>query len=126
MCVDRLGLKRTRWTTPVTGLSEVPVVDVQGRVDCMIQPRFVDEPALCVNAWVLSSITGNLPRKSLPPNVRDRYSNLALADPSFDITAPIDMLLGGDIYASIMDGRKVVIDKNLPAGFNSIFGWPGR
>jgi hypothetical protein len=22
-----------------------------------------------------------------------------------------------------MDGRKVVIDKNLPAAFNSIFGW---
>jgi hypothetical protein len=29
-CIDRLELTRTCWTTPVTGLSGVPVVDVQG------------------------------------------------------------------------------------------------
>ncbi|KAL4100913.1 hypothetical protein QTP88_020938 [Uroleucon formosanum] len=30
---------------------------------------------------------------------------------------------GGDIYASIMDGRKFSVDKALPTAFSSIFGW---
>jgi len=37
-CADRLGLRRDRWTTPVTGLSGVTIMNVQGRVDCVIQP----------------------------------------------------------------------------------------
>ncbi|XP_025191316.1 uncharacterized protein LOC112591650 [Melanaphis sacchari] len=122
-CVDRLGLRRERWTTPVTGLSGVSIMDVQGRVDCVIQPRYSNEPMLSVQAWVLPSITSDLPRNTLPVDIRDRFSNLALADPSFHITAPIDLLLGGDVYATIMDGRKITVEKNLPVAFSSIFGW---
>ncbi|KAL4083923.1 hypothetical protein QTP88_029239 [Uroleucon formosanum] len=56
-------------------------------------------------------------------NIKNRYSNLALADPSFHLTSPIDLLLGGDVYGSIMDGRKVSIDSTLPTAFSSVFGW---
>jgi len=65
-------------------------------------------------------------KQSLSSGIKDRYSNLALADPHFDghrISSPIDLLLGGDVYASIMDGRKVSIDNALPSAFSSIFGW---
>ncbi|XP_025417938.1 uncharacterized protein LOC112688790 [Sipha flava] len=122
-CADRLGLRRDRWTTPVTGLSGVSIMDVQGRVDCVIQPRYSNEPVLSVQAWVLPSITNDLPRNILPIGIKDRFSNLALADPSFHITAPVDLLLGGDVYATIMDGRKITVDKNLPVAFSSVFGW---
>ncbi|XP_050064833.1 uncharacterized protein LOC126553757 [Aphis gossypii] len=60
-CADRLGLKRSRWTAPITGLSGVPVVNVQGRVECNVQPRFASEPVLSINAWVLPAITSDLP-----------------------------------------------------------------
>lgn len=122
-CADRLGLKRSRWTAPISGLSGVPVVNVQGRVECNVQPRFASEPVLSINAWVLPAITSDLPRTTLHSSIKERYSNLALADPSFDITSPIDVLLGGDIYASIMDGRKFSVDKALPTAFSSVFGW---
>lgn len=122
-CTDRLRLKRDRWTSPVTGLGGVSVVDVKGRVDLSIQPRFAVEPVLKIQAWVLPAITGDMPRNTLPSTIKGRYENLALADPSFDITSPIDLLLGGDVFPSIMDGRKVVVDENLPAAFSSIFGW---
>lgn len=117
------GLKRLRWTAPISGLSGVTVVNVLGRVDCIVQPRFSSEPSLSLRAWVLPSISGNLPKPSLSSDIKDRYSNLALADPHFDISSPIDLLLGGDVYASIMDGRKVSIDNALPSAFSSIFGW---
>jgi len=122
-CADRLGLKCARWTSPVTGLGGAPIVNVQGRVELSVQPRYAIEPVLALHAWVLPSITADMPRSALPHNVKGRYTNLALADPSFDVPSPVDLLLGGDIFPSIMDGRKVVVDDNLPAAFSSVFGW---
>lgn len=122
-CADRLNLKRTRWTSPVAGLSGVPVTNVQGIVNCSIQPRFANESGLSVRAWILPSITGNLPRVSVPARIRERFSNLALADPEFHISSTVDLLLGGDVYSTIMDGRKFVVDDSLPSAFSSIFGW---
>ncbi|KAL4154263.1 hypothetical protein QTP88_002088 [Uroleucon formosanum] len=98
-------------------------VNAQGRVECNVQPHFASEPVLSINAWVLPAITSDLPRTTLHSSIKERYSNLALADPSFDITSPIDVLLDGDIYASIMDGRKFSVDKALPTAFSSVFGW---
>lgn len=66
---DRLGLKRSRWTTPISGLAGVPVVNVQGQVDCSIQPRFAPEPVISVRAWVLPTITGDLPKQTLSSQI---------------------------------------------------------
>jgi len=93
-----------RWTSPVTGLACVPIDNVQGRTEFSVQPRFAVEPVLAVHAWVLPSITADLPRNNLPNNMKDRFSNLALADPTFHKPAPIDILLGGDVYPSVMNG----------------------
>jgi hypothetical protein len=67
-CTDRLRLKRDRWTSRVTGLRGVPVVDVKGRVELCVQPRFAVEPVLQIHAWMLPAITGDMPRDTLPIN----------------------------------------------------------
>jgi len=41
-CVARLGLRKTPWTAPVTGLSGAPVASTEGIVNCQVQPRFAD------------------------------------------------------------------------------------
>lgn len=46
-----------------------------------------------------------------------------MADPDFHIAASVDLLLGADLFSSILDGRQVIIDKSLPAAFSSCFGW---
>lgn len=38
------------------------------------------------------------------------------------MTSPIDLLLEGDVYGSLMEGWKVSIDNTLPAEFSSVFG----
>lgn len=122
-CSTRLGLRLKHWTVPISGLSGATVADVLGTVDCVVQPRFATEPQLRTNAWVLPSITSNMPRRSLVTSVKDRFANLALADPTFDIASPVDVLLGADLFAQIIDGRKVTIAADLPTAFSSIFGW---
>jgi hypothetical protein len=83
----------------------------------------MSEPELTVKAWVLPTLTSDMPRQSLPQNVKDQYSNFTLADPSFHVSSPIDMLLGADLFSSILDGRKAKINDSLSVAFNSIFGW---
>ncbi|KAF0719706.1 Integrase catalytic domain-containing protein, partial [Aphis craccivora] len=122
-CSTRLGLRLRRWTLPVSGLSGTPVVEVKGVVDCQIRPRFAPEPLLSVQTWVLPSITSDMPRYSVSADIKDRYSTLALADPQFHVSSPVDMLLGADVFSSILDGRQVKFDTSLPTAFSSIFGW---
>jgi len=108
---------------PVSGLSGTPVVTVKDVVECDIRPRYASEPALVVQLWVLPSITSDMPRTSVSSSVKDRFTTLALADPQFNVASPVDMLLGADVFSSILDGRQVKIDESLPTAFSSIFGW---
>jgi hypothetical protein len=55
--------------------------------------------------------------------MKERFSDLALADPIYNITALIDILLGGDMYPFIMTGKKIIVGDSLQAAFSSIFGW---
>ncbi|KAL4135124.1 hypothetical protein QTP88_006772 [Uroleucon formosanum] len=50
----------------------VLIVDVQGRAEVAVQPRFAAEPVLAIHAWVLPSITADLPRNNLPVGIKDR------------------------------------------------------
>lgn len=122
-CAQRLGFRPTPWTMPVSGMAGTPVVDVKGVVTCQVQPRFSPNPILSVNAWVFPRITSDMPRHSFSNDVKTRFDNFALADPSFHVSSPVDMLLGADLYPAIMDGRREIIDVSLPSAFNTIFGW---
>lgn len=122
-CSQRLGFQPTNRTLVIRGLSGVPVLDIKGFVTCTINSRFANEPKLNTNAWVLPSITCSMPRVSLPNSVKEVFAKLALADPSFHVTSPVDLLLGADLFPVIMNGRKLVLNRNLPTAFNSIFGW---
>lgn len=110
-------------TMPVSGISGTPVVNLKAIVECHIRPRFATEPALTVQVWALPSITSDMPRDSLPVDIKDRFFTLALADPQLNVASPVDMLLGADVSSTILDGRQIKIDDALPTAFSSIFGW---
>ncbi|CAI6360469.1 unnamed protein product [Macrosiphum euphorbiae] len=122
-CVERLGLKCNKWTVPLTGVSGAAVLQVKGRVECLLTPRYNDEHSIKLTAWVLPKITSDLPSQQLPPQLVNKFSHLALADPQFDCTAPVELLLGADVYSRVMDGKRVLLDPSLPAAYGSIFGW---
>ncbi|CAI6354007.1 unnamed protein product [Macrosiphum euphorbiae] len=122
-CTTRLGLRVSRWTAPVTGLSGASVPNTLGIVECNVQPRYSEEPVFPVKAWVFSTITANMPRQPLSRAVSEKYRHLALADPSFTIPGDIDLLLGADIFAQVLDGKRVSVGEAWPVAFGSVFGW---
>jgi len=83
-CCIRLGLRPSRWTVPVTGLGSQKIPNVQGIVQLDIQPRNSSTPSICVKAWVLPSITTDMPARQLPGQVRSKCSHL------FYLTLPTD------------------------------------
>ncbi|XP_022170488.1 uncharacterized protein LOC111033862, partial [Myzus persicae] len=123
-CCDRLGFKPSRWTVPITGLSGQKVPDVQGIVQLTIQPRECSTPSIKVQPWVLTTITSDMPARQLPVQVRARCSHLSLADPSFDVPAPVDMLIGADIFPQVWNNNKSSsLGPGFPSVYSSVFGW---
>lgn len=72
---------------------------------------------------ILPKISTNLPRFSLVSAVKSACTDLVLADPTFDVSAPIDALLGADIVASALSGEVVSLGKDLPVAVNTKFGF---
>nr|CAH7713646.1 unnamed protein product [Callosobruchus chinensis] len=76
-----------------------------------------------VSCLVIPSITGKLPVKSFGKNKLKLPSELKLADPNFNVSGDIDMLLGSGVFWSVsVPGRKRN-DKNVPVLQNTEFGW---
>jgi len=122
-CCNRLGLRPSRWTIPVTGLSGQKVPDVQGIVQLTIQPRDEPTPAIKVKPWVLSNITSDMPARRLPVQVRAKCSHLMLADPGFDEPAPVEMLIGADIFPQVWLNKCSSLGPGFPSVYSSVFGW---
>jgi hypothetical protein len=94
-----------------------------GVVKCRVQPRFSVEPVFNFDAWAFPIITADMPRHSLSHALADKYKHLALADPSFTIPGTIDVLLGADLFAQILNGKRVSVGDAYPAAFGTVFGW---
>lgn len=122
-CVERLGLRKLKWTVPLTGLAGVHVPTVQGAVDIQVFPRYTEDEGISIRAWILPRVTGTMPPQCLPLNLKEKFNNLALADPAFDCPAPVDLLLGADVFSRVLNGKRVHLSDTLPAAFGSTFGW---
>lgn len=122
-CSSRLGLQRSKWMGPVTGLVGATVHGVQGLVDCQVQPRYATEPIFELKAWVFPTITADMPRQPVALDVAERYRHVALADPTFTIPKPVDLLLGADIFSQILDGKRFSVGEQYPVAFGTAFGF---
>lgn len=71
---------------------------------------------------VLSQITINTPSMSLDPKIKTRIGRFQLADPSFDVRAPVDLLLGADVTASVILGSAISLGPTLPFLVPTRFG----
>lgn len=76
-----------------------------------------------VKAWVLPTITDDIPRRPLHAHIKTQFEHLALADPLFDQCGPVDLLLGADAFSTVMDGKRIRVKDDLIAAFGSIYGW---
>lgn len=64
-----------------------------------------------------------MPARRLPAEVRARCNHLTLADPSFDKPAPVDTLIGADIFPQVWNDKSSSLGPGFPSVYSSVFGW---
>ena len=67
-------------------------------------------------AHTIPNINYNITRWDIPPN-------LTLADKHFNMSRPIDILIGGEIFFEIISNNKYNLRKGLPILIETVFGW---
>lgn len=65
-----------------------------------------------------------MPTIPLPMSVRQQYQHLTLADPQFDIPAPVDMLIGSDVFPYVVCSKgEIIHTKGFPSALETLLGW---
>ncbi|XP_075150158.1 uncharacterized protein LOC142241424 [Haematobia irritans] len=67
-------------------------------------------------------VSSTTPRRSVSNSFLKHFNNLVLADPEFYRSAPVDIVLGVDIYSNIVS-EGILNRSGLPTAQNTIFGW---
>lgn len=121
-CFQRLGLTANKCPYNIFGLGGEYVKNY-GMVSCAVQPRHCSTPSFNIDAVILPKITSDLPTVPIPDKVINEYEHLQLADPSFYKKSPIDIILSGDMFPYIYDGKKFIINSDVPVALGSVFGF---
>lgn len=117
---ERLGVVRNFTSRRVRGLgqsSSAVTGTVQIEVGTNGQSLFI------VDALTLPTICGKMPSTRIDKSSFRHLENLPLADPNFHKPGPIDLLLGAEIFASLLQPGSVGGGSKQPSAINSVFGW---
>ncbi|XP_061720128.1 uncharacterized protein LOC133527231 [Cydia pomonella] len=76
-----------------------------------------------VPCLVASRITQPLPVSRIDRTTLNIPPHIRLADPTFDVPAPVDMLLGSGIFWSVLGTHKIPLGKNKPALWETKLGF---
>nr|CAD7406915.1 unnamed protein product [Timema poppensis] len=115
-CAQLLQVKRTRASRSINGISQA-LVNTKGLTYLNISSLNGNIISREHPILILDKITSDLPRAALSPDIKRKMASFVLADPTFDTPAPIDILLGADLFAQIMTGEQYILGKDLPIAF---------
>ncbi|XP_055634049.1 uncharacterized protein LOC129774354 [Toxorhynchites rutilus septentrionalis] len=117
----RLRLVRNRTNQPVFGIGASPT-ETFGSVYTNISSRYSNF-SIPMEFLVLRQITTNLPTHTIPTTEWRIPENIFLADPEFNISKGIELILGAEYFFSFLKGGRIQIGNPSPVLIESVFGW---
>ncbi|XP_058983157.1 uncharacterized protein LOC131804354 [Musca domestica] len=115
-----LGLPRIRNNTVIHGLGSTPVGVSKYKVKLDMKPRFLSNDVFSTEALVLPTVMSAQPEESFETSIEE-WNNYTLADPLFNKSDRVDLIIGGDLYSEIMEEGQV---KNKgPFAQKTKLGW---
>lgn len=75
------------------------------------------------DVFIMKTLIKNLPNQSFKKPSWDYLKNIHLADPEFYVSRPIDLLLGAEVYSTIILGGIIREAENQPIAQQSQLGW---
>ncbi|XP_076659887.1 uncharacterized protein LOC143363169 [Halictus rubicundus] len=121
--VHLLRAKRTRVATSISAVGGVHAGTVRHAVRLHVAPRDSASPSIVTTALVLTSLSTYMPKRLLNVRSLEHLSDLNWADADPSSSAAIHLILGADIYPSIiLDGLRKG-SSGQPIAQKTIFGW---
>ncbi|OXA42508.1 hypothetical protein Fcan01_22761 [Folsomia candida] len=96
--------------------------EIQGSVDVTFGPYFDETKLFNMEAYIVPKIS-KLPMKEIGNSVVSHLPKINLADPEFQTSAEIDILVGAELYYEIVDGEKNMDSSTSPIAIKSQLGW---
>ncbi|XP_045507009.1 uncharacterized protein LOC123703150 [Colias croceus] len=92
---------------------------------CALQIRSIHDNSVNfdTSCLVLPNISGNLPHKYIDVSHLNLPRNIKLADPNFNQPGPIDILIGADIFWSLIGSEQITLGQGMPVMRKSKLGW---
>lgn len=119
---QRLQFKRLRTFVSITGIGgATSAAKHAARIN--VSPRDRSGPVLSVTALILKSLTTYVPQRVEPIAEFEYLRDLQLADGDPTSSDPIDIIIGADLYGSILRSGIRTRSLHEPVAQNFIFGW---
>ncbi|KMQ83089.1 hypothetical protein RF55_20955, partial [Lasius niger] len=121
-CCNQLGLPRSKAKVQIDCLGSAGS-HTNGLSKISFTPHFKAFPVFYTEVFVIQKIIGELPHTNLSSSLKNQFLDLALADPQFFKTGPIDILLGVNIALQMLKGEMLNFGDNHPFAVRSELGW---
>ncbi|KAG5892692.1 hypothetical protein JTB14_011153 [Gonioctena quinquepunctata] len=119
---QKLGLLRQKIRAEIAGIDDNETRISKWKIKAQIKPPFPSKFILNSELLILPKSTTVLLIQPLPDMDTDRWQNNILADPTYNESGPIDILVGANEYEKIiLEGLKT-IESGL-IGQDTEFGW---
>lgn len=117
----KLGLKIEKTNVPITGVGQ-KVSQILHQTHTTIKSRHngfnVNIPLL-----IMDNVTANIPVNTFSIETLDIPINLKLADPNFNRSSKIDILIGASLFFELICVGQIKLGRNKPILQKSVFGW---
>ncbi|XP_055623704.1 uncharacterized protein LOC129767108 [Toxorhynchites rutilus septentrionalis] len=119
--VMKLGLKRSKTNVDVIGVG-TGKVHITETVMLNIKSR-VSKFEAAVSCLVIPKIPAILPSKNINISKWNIPSNVVLADPRFNISAGVDVLVGAELFFSLLESSRISFAQGYPLLQSTVFGF---
>jgi len=121
-CRKRLGLPRQKCCVAVQAVAGMPVPSIKAKTILIIRPMLQENPQFTVDAFVLPQTTGLMPSERVMKTKWPHIDKLDLADSRYNEPAPIDILLGAEIFPYVIRGNQREGTNCEPVAIETVFG----
>lgn len=119
---QQLGLKRQNCNGVICGVGERES-NCKGKLKITCQSTYTDFK-FTTNALILNNVIKNLPNRTFTKQSWKHLAHICLADPDFNISRPVDILLGAEVYSNIiMEGIIRGQAQSEPLAQQTQLGW---
>ncbi|XP_017477362.1 PREDICTED: uncharacterized protein LOC108367286 [Rhagoletis zephyria] len=122
--VQQLGLQRHPTAADICGVGPNLFSQSRSLVSCTLRSCHDEHFAAHIeSAYVLKQLTAPLPSQEIVPQDMAHLRGLALADPKYYQPKRIDLIIGADMIAQILEPETRIGHVNQPIAQNTHLGW---